>query len=179
MPILHLGVIDLAYLPPQPTGPAGKAPKRVPKKPRAKIHARWRAKYANLTTGDVAEILEAKYHIFEVFYREHEQDVANDVTDSMQGAVESYLMGAPLNLNPFGSATSSIENRMKQFLANREMDALGIPGVPTEAARFGVSHRYKSGFNRVKIGGKFYSGVARSSFIDTGLFQASMTAWVD
>jgi hypothetical protein len=169
MPILHLGVIDIAYIAPQPTGPQRKAPKRVPKKPRAKIHARWRAKYANLTTGDVAEILEAKYHIFQNFYQIHEQDVANDVTDSMQGAVESYLMGAPLNLNPFGSATSSIENRMKQFLANSEMEKIGFPGVPTQAALEGFNPRFKNP----------RTGVRRPSFIATGLLQASMTAWVD
>ena len=173
MTTLHLGVIDIAYVQPAPTPKARKASA----KPR--LHKTHRKKYENVTTGDVAEILEAKYHVFEVFYREHEQDVANDLTDSMQGAVESYLMGAPLNLNPFGSATSSIENRMKQFLSNREMEQLGYPGVPTEAARLGVSHRYASGFNRVKIGGKFYRGVARPSFIDTGIFQSSMTAWVD
>jgi len=167
--ILHLGVQDILYQPPQPTGPQRKAPKRVPKKPRAKIHKRWAAKYQNITTGDVAEILEAKYHIFEIFYREHEQDVANDVTDSMRGAVESYLMGAPLNLNPFGSATSSIENRMKQFLANSEMEKIGFPGVPTQAAIEGISHRFKNP----------RTGVRRPSFVDTGLYLASMTAWVD
>jgi hypothetical protein len=169
MPILHLGVIDVLYVPPAPTGPQRKAPKRPPKRPRATIAKRWRAKYANLTTGDVAEILEAKYHIFEVFYREHEQDVAADVEKSLQGAVESFLMGAPLTLNPFGTATSEIENRMKKFLSDAEMEKIGFPGVPTQAALEGISHRFK----------KPRTGVRRPSFIDTGLFQSSMTAWVD
>jgi hypothetical protein len=171
MPILHLGVIDIAYLPPQPTGPQRKAPKRPPKRPRAKIAKRWRAKYVNLTTGDVAEILEAKYHIFENFWNIHQADVVGDVEKSLQGAVESFLMGAPLSLNPFGTATSEIENRMKKFLSDAEMEKIGYPGVPTQAALEGVSHRFKSGYTKGRA--------RRVSFIDTGLYQASMMAWVD
>ena len=168
MPILHLGVIDLAYIEPQPSGPQRKAPKRPPKRPRAKIAKRWRAKYVNLTTGDVAEILEAKYHIFENFYRIHENDVAADVEKSLQGAVESFLMGAPLTLDPFGTATSSIENRMKKFISDAEMEKIGYPGVPTQAALEGFNPRFKNP----------RTGVRRPSFIATGLFMASMTAWI-
>jgi hypothetical protein len=194
MPILHLGVIDLPYISPPPAprakkatllqrltrrGPPPKKPRKskIPKPPRAQIHRRWRQKYENLSTGDVAEILEAKYHVMEIFAYEHENDIANDVTNSLQGSIESYLMGAPLTLNPFGSATSSIENRMKQFLSNREMDSLGYPGIPTMAAQMGISHRLKDPGIRSRHAFKWRP--ARPSFIDTGLYQASMTAWVD
>jgi hypothetical protein len=163
--ILHLGVIDVPYVQPNPQPKARKASARP------RLHKRHRKKYANVTTGDVAEILEAKYHVMEVFFRQHDQDVvAVQLEKSLKCAVESLMMGAPLTLDPFGTATSEIENRMKQFLSNREMDALGYPGVPTMAAQMGVSHRFAHPYKRRP---------ARPSFIDTGLYQSSMKAWID
>lgn len=162
MTTLHLGVVDVPYAPPQ------QAPRKAPKRP-GKARARRARQNQNITTGDVAEILEAKYHVMEIFYEEHQADVANDLAESMKNAVESLLLGAPPSLDPFGAATSSIENRMKQFLSNREMESLGYPGVPTMAALMGVSHRFKNPYKR---------RAARPSFVDTGLYMASMKAWV-
>src|ERR1019366_9125915 len=116
MPVLHLGVIDLPYT--------------VSKR--------------SVTTGDVAEWLEKKYHVMEVFYRQHEGDVARDVEKSVAGALESLLLGAPPSIDPFGAGTSKIEDGFKQFLSSREMEGLGYPGVPTGAALAGVSHRFKT-----------------------------------
>ena len=79
------------------------------------------------------------------------------------------MMGAPVDAgSPFAAGESQIENRFKQFLSLREVEKLGIPGVPTKAALAGVSHRFKG-----KKGGR------RPSFIDTGLYQASFKAWID
>lgn len=168
MTTLHLGVIDVSYLPPQPTTPQ---PKKAPKRPgRSRVHKRHAKKYENISTGDVAEILEAKYHIFEVFFREHEADIAKDIENSLGGAIESLLMGGPPQLDAFGSATSSIEARMKRFLSDQEMEKLGYPGVPTQAALRGVSHRFKNPYAK---------RAPRPSFIDTGTLQASMKSWVD
>jgi hypothetical protein len=161
--ILHLGVIDVPYVDPNPV----KAPKASP---RARLHKRHHAKYRNITTGDVATFLENRYHVFENFYHLHEADIASDIENSLQGAVETLLMGGPPNLDAVGGATSSIENRFKEFLSNREMDRIGYPGVPTEAAERGVSHRFKNPYKR---------RAPRPSFIDTGLFSASMKSWID
>lgn len=140
MPVLHLGVIDVPY-----------------------------ARRSGKTTGDVAEILEAKYHIMEVFYQQNEALVARSLEKSVAGALESLLLGAPSSIDAFGAGTSGIEDRFKQFLSRREVEKLGYPGVPTQAALRGVSHRFK---------GK-RSGKRRPSFIDTGLYQSSFKVWVD
>lgn len=79
-------------------------------------------------------------------------------------------MGAPVSLDPFGSATSKIEDRFKQMLSTRELDSLGFPGIPTAAAQRGVNHRFKHPYKK---------RAARPSFIDTGTFQASAKAWVE
>ena len=120
------------------------------------------------TTGDVAEILEQKYHIQEVFFELHKQYIAEALESSMANALESLLVGAPSNLSPTAEATSKIEDRFKQFLSNKELDALGYPGIPTKASLMGVNRRMKT-----KKGGP------RPSFIDTGLYQSSFKAWVD
>jgi hypothetical protein len=139
MPVLHLGVID------QPYSTGGK------------------------TTGDVAEILEGKYEVMGHFADKHEQDIANDLENSLEGVLENLLLGAPPAQNAFAQAESAIENRFKQFLSLKEMDSLGVSGVPTAAALAGKSKRFKSG-----RGPK-----PRPSFIDTGLYQANFKSWVD
>lgn len=166
MPTLHLGVLDLPYVEAPP--PAKKPPKRAPRRPRPhKAHAK---KFSNNTTGDVAEILEAKYHVMELFWELHQDDIAEDFADSLSGAIETFIMGGPVNFDVTGTATSRIEDRFKQMLSLRELDALGYPGIPTAAAEHGVSHRFKRARQK---------RAARPSFVDTGLYASSFKAWVD
>jgi hypothetical protein len=121
------------------------------------------------TTGDVANILEAKYHPMEIFYQLHEEEIAQDIAHGFQGALETLLMGGPLNLaNTMHASTSRIDERFKDFLTNKEMEGLGYPGVPTKAALEGVSHRFKK-----------KRGSRRPSFVDTGQYQASFHSWME
>lgn len=120
------------------------------------------------TTGDVATILEAKYHIFETFAHRYQPEIAKSLESSLAGALENVLVGAPVDMKPFDQGCSEIENYFRQFLSNKEMD--GNPGVPTMAALMGVSHRFKHPYARRP---------ERPSFIDTGLMQASMIAEVE
>lgn len=151
MPILHLGVVDVPYV---------RAPSN--RRKRGKVRA------GTVTTGDVATWLENRYQVMETFVQLHEADMARDLEDSLSGSLESFLMGAPVSLDPLGGATSKIEDRFKQFLSQAEIEKLGRPGVPTQAALAGKSSRFK---------GK--RGKRRPSFIDTGLYQSSMKVWVD
>lgn len=160
MPVLHLGVVEQFY-----QTPSAPAPKKIGKKPR-----RRRASRGTISTGDVAEILEAKYHIFELFWELHQGDIVNDIMQSYEGAMETFLLGGPLNLDPGGAATSKIEDRFKQMLSQRELDSLGYPGIPTAAAQAGKSSRFKRGYTKNRT--------PRPSFIDTGLMQASAKAWI-
>jgi hypothetical protein len=152
MPVLHLGVDDIPYSEAPPPVKRGRKP----------------AGTANETTGDVAEILEDKYHIIQIFYEQHQKDVALALESSLVGALESLLLGAPTNLSPLGEATDKIQTAFKRFLSEKEMDRLGYPGIPTKASLMGISHRFK---------GK--KGSPRPSFIDTGLYENSFRSWVD
>lgn len=153
---LLLGVVDLPY---------GKAPKAKKRKGRASKSA------PALTTGDVAEILEAKYHPLRIFFELKQKKVAKSLEGSLAGALESLMMGAPPSLAPFGTATDEITGMMKQFIAKGEMERLGYPGVPTKAALDGVNHRLTHPYSK--------DNPRRPSFIDTGQYQADLKAWIE
>jgi len=138
MPVIHLGVSDIPYA------------------------------EGTQTTGDVAEILEDKYHVMQVFYEQHKEDVAADLESSLAGQLENMMAGAPPPNKPFGSAESAIEDRFHRFLSEGEIEKLGYPGIPTQAALSGVNHRLKS-----------KKGSRRPSFIDTSLYLNSFVAWID
>jgi len=162
---LHLGVIDIPYVePPDEPKKIGKAGRR----PRPhKAHA---AKYGNITTGDVAGWLETRYHVMELFWELHQNEVADDFANAVSGALETFMMGGPANLDVMGSVGSKIEDGFKQMLSGRELDSLGYPGIPTAAAMAGKSSRFKRGYTKNRT--------PRPSFIDSGLYQASFKAWI-
>lgn len=153
MTLLRLGVIDIPYSTPAAEGKANK-PAAV--------------SVGVQTTGSVAEMLEKKYHIFEIFFEEHREDIAKSLEESLSGAIESLAMGAPSGIDPFGAATSGLDAAFKKFLTSREMESLGYPGVPTKAALMGVNHRMKR-----------KRGPRRPSFIDTGMYENSFKAWIE
>jgi hypothetical protein len=129
------------------------------------------------TTGDVAEILEARYHVMETFYEDMGPDVIQKaIEQSAQNAVEALIVGGSrsgsnsANMSLTLEAEGEIEEAFKLWLSQQEMDYTQ-PGVPTQAALKGVSHRLKRANAK--------TNPARPSFIDTGLYQSSMKAWLD
>ena len=152
---LHLGVTEIPYA----------------NNPQLSAKQRKKSKASTQTTGDVAEILEAEYHIMQIFFNLHDKGIAKDLESSLEGALENLLTGAPLGGNAFAEAESEIEQRFKNFLTNREMETLGYPGVPTQAALAGINHRLKHPYKK--------SNPRRPSFVDTGLYESSFKAWVD
>jgi hypothetical protein len=145
---LHLGVIDRPYENASPDGST-----------------------AATTTGEVAQWLENRYHIMEIFYHFHEQEIADKLAEGMGDALEAVMVGAPPSLNPTTEALSTEETVFKLWLALGEVEKVGIPGVPTLAAQNRQSLRLK-----LK---KKLRGPARPSFIDTGLYQSSFKMWVE
>lgn len=135
--VLHLGVIEMPYAD------------------------------SDKTTGDVAEILEAKYHVMEVFFETNEREIGGFFAESMRGALENLIAGSPVTANPLVDAEGAVEDRFHRFIEQDEMDGL-VPGVPTKAARRGVNHRLK-----------IKRGDPRPSFRDTGLYEASFKAWTE
>lgn len=140
--ILHLGVIDVPYQSEEKKGSSSE------------------------TTGDVAERLEAHYSVMETFTDRHGGFIADALANSMAGALENIMAGAPPSNNPFGSAESAIEERFRAFIDGKEMN--GVPGVPTKASLLGIRSRFK---NRRDPG--------RPSFQDTGLYETSFKAWME
>lgn len=125
------------------------------------------------TTGDVAEILEAKYHIMETFVALYQDDIVAALKDSLAGALETILMGrfprGRSSINPHIAGTSEIEDMFHRFLDRKEMDGK-VAGVPTEASLAGVNHRLKHPYAK--------KNAPRPSFIDTGLLQSSVKVWL-
>lgn len=159
MTTLNLGVVDIPYAYEQEV----LSKKGKPLKRRKKV-------VKSITTGEVAQILEDRYHIMEVFFEVHGEQIMELLTDAMVGASETEALGGPASPEPYGDATEKIDQMFRDFLSNREMDALGVPGVPTQAALEGVSHRFAQPHARRP---------ERPSFIDTGEFQAAMRSWID
>jgi hypothetical protein len=118
------------------------------------------------STGDVAQYLEEKYHVMEVFAGSHIDQIAEDMADNVAGVLENIMAGGPVRLAPFDEAMGKTEARFHDFLTHEEM--AGWPGVPTQAALDGRTSRRKN-----------KRGPRRPSFIDTGLYFASFKSWID
>lgn len=165
---LHLGVIDVAYVENEPPAKRKARLAKNAKRPLAK------PKHANAehkTTGDVATILEAKYGVMEAFFENKEVEIVGLLENGLRDAFENVLVGGPVELDPFAEGCSTIEEKFREFLSSREAEHVGIEGTPTAAALAGVNHRKKHPYAK--------ANARRPSFIDTGLYQASMKSWVD
>lgn len=163
---LRLGVIDVPY--------ANEAQhEKIPQAEKGKANKPLKPKTegGTQTTGDVAEILEAKYHIMDTFAFARLPDIAKELEQSIAGSLETLMMGGHPNSNPFKSAESAITAMFKQFLATADIEHMGIEGVPTQAAKNGVNHRLKHPYAK--------SNPRRASFIDTGLYSQSFVAWIE
>lgn len=118
-------------------------------------------------TYSVATILEEKYGLFSKFAEAHQQDIANNLAESVAGALETIMMGGT-SPDPFAAGASQIDQEFRTFLDTEEMAKLGVAGVPTKAALMGKSIRFKR-----------KRGEKRPSFIDSGVLQASFKSWVE
>jgi hypothetical protein len=132
------------------------------------------AKVSSLTTFDVARILESKYHIMRHFYEHHAEEILKELQDSYHRATESMLM-TNIFIDPSVKGIENIRKMFNRFIDEREVENIGIPGVPTMAALHGVSHR----FDMPYAGRTRKKGMRRSSFYDTGLYENSFRAWID
>lgn len=147
---LVFGVLDVAYG--QPAG-------------------RKKAAAISKTTGDVAEILEDKYHVFEHFWQARDDKIVGAMSDDIRDFLEDRLSGARANAVNFTAAESAIGTMFQEFINTKTMDSLGYPGIPTQAAQKGVNHRLKHPYAK--------DNPARPSFKDTGLYMQSFRAKVE
>ena len=159
---LHLGVVEVPY--------AAEAPRRARVKVRkGKIIQSGTAPASGAqTTGDVAQILEDKYHVMEAFYTLNQQEIADSLAQTMADAIDNMIDRGEVSASIFpAEGQGDIQREFNSFIDNQVMDNL-VPGVPTGAAQRGVNHRLK-----------IKQGPARPSFKDTGAYEGSFRAWVD
>ena len=155
---LELGVLDVAY-----SGANGKS--------------------GTDTTGEVAEVLEAKYYVMETFFELRRDEIADWLAESVADEIENVMNGNRPNFTPTMAAEQKIEAEFRAFLDAGEMSKLVGSLSEGESAAFdwsktfdsagkrGVNHRKKAGVNK--------NNAARPAFIDTGLYQTSFRAWVE
>lgn len=173
MPDLALGVIDVAYEPEGSVAPvkmtkSGRVHRGTAKRLARQYQTGQVGAEGPNTTVTVAQAIEEKYHLFQVFYDTNEDDIAAAIVHSMEGALEDLYAGGPAH-DPFGGAGAEIEQGFRQWLLQGEIETLGIEGVPTRAALERKSSRFKSGKGPAE----------RPSFVDTGLLELSMRSWVE
>lgn len=174
MPDLNIGVIEVAYT--NETDPRDPFRGRITKKGRvhqqdAQRIQRWQQGKTDdepSTTVTVAKALEEKYGLFTIFYDTNADDIAKAVVHSLEGALEDIYAGAPMH-DPFAEAGQEVEQGFRQWLLQGEIELLGVEGVPTQASIERRSSRFKSGVGPSE----------RPSFVDTGLLELSLKAWVD
>ena len=120
------------------------------------------------TTLTVAKALEAKYHVMQVFYDHHEDDIAKALVHGLEGAIEDLYAGAPMH-DPFAEINEEVTQGFRQWLLQGEIETLGVEGVPTKASIERRSSRFKSGVGPSE----------RPSFVDTGAYELAFRAWVE
>ena len=168
MPILHLGVLDVAY-----SDANGGDPSQ--------------------TTGEVAEKLENRYHIMEIFYESRKHSIADYLAEDMSHSLERIIKGKGIAGSKGASfsnkyhgisesyerssltygADQKIERDFRKFIFSNELQklSLALTGAPmSQAAASGVNHRFKRPYAK--------KNKARPAFVDTGLYVASMRSWV-
>lgn len=133
------------------------------------VMGRQRRVRAPKTTTEVMEILEAKYGVIDAFYTSKKPQIDRICLHYLKADLDHQMRGGAASKNPLAGAMVEIEELFVKFLDKRQVERLGIAGVPTEAARMGIQH---------KRGRKTF-GSRRPSFVDTGLYRDSFRAWVD
>lgn len=162
---LHLGVVNIPYS-------AHEHAEKVPQAKKGKANKPKKSSSAGTkTTGDVAEILEEKYGILDTFAFARMPDIAKALEESIAGELETLMMGGRPAGNPFVGAESAISTMMKQFVSSRQIEHMGVEGVPTQAALDGVNHRLKHPYAK--------GNPRRPSFMDTHLMVNNYVAWFD
>lgn len=160
MTTLVFGVVDVPY------SYEGVKPRKANKKGRSR--ARKRRSPDVVTTAQVAQILENRYGPMQAFYDQNQELIGNSLVHSLEGALEDLYAGAPVR-DPYAEGAADVTAGYQQWLAQGEIESLGIEGIPTQAALERRSLRFKSGVGPAE----------RPSLVDTGTYEGSARVWVE
>jgi hypothetical protein len=162
--MLVLGVVDMPYVGPDTPPKVSKAKKGKANKPRKAP----KAAATPQTTGEVATILEDKYQVMEHFVGAHMKDIQKEMIKSLEATIVQLNTGLSATDSPFEESNNAIKHMFETFLDRSEIEHMGVPGVPTQAAKDGVQSRYR-----------IFKGPRRPSFIDSGQYQTASKVWVE
>jgi hypothetical protein len=118
------------------------------------------------TTHDVADYLEAKYHVVENFVTDNERDIRALVREQSERHARAVVKGRPPNVSKM---TDDIKVMFKSYILRKRLDGR-VAGVPTLASLRGVNHRLKHPYAK--------KNPVRPSFFDTGLYLQNFKSWV-
>ena len=121
------------------------------------------------TTHEVAEILEARYHVIERFVADSAPDIRALILEQSARHAQQIMKGR----KPQHKAmTDKIRLMFRSYILRRALDGHGTARfpIPTGASLRGVNHRLKHPYAR---------RASRPSFFDTGLYVSSFRAWID
>ena len=123
---------------------------------------------------DVAKHLEESYGLYSGFVEYEGQKIADLLADSVAGSMETLLQGGVVK-DPFKAGTEQITKDFREFISSQKAEQALAPGsgkypVPTKAALVGRSKRRARPYAK---------GDRRPSFIDSGIFEKSITTWVE
>ena len=123
---------------------------------------------------DVAKHLEESYGLYSAFVEDEGQKIADLLADSVAGSMETLLQGGVVK-DPFAAGTAKITEDFRDFISSQKAEQALAPGsgkypVPTKAALVGKSKRRARPYAK---------GDRRPSFIDSGIFEKSITTWVE
>jgi hypothetical protein len=122
---------------------------------------------SDVTTYQVATMLEKEYGLFSAYYDMNSQNIANYIADGVAGAFETYELTGTFANMPLQDAGDQIAADFQDYIDQHRFDHV-LQGVPTKAAQIGIRRRFK---DRLDPG--------RPSFQDTGTMEASLKAWFE
>lgn len=159
---IHMGFINTPY-----TAENKIAPISAARSEAARIRQRSFSK--TMTAKKVANILEAKYGIVDVFNEVYEEEITSLVHENFKQVAEKVLArkGETTRLmkDLMKPSSKKIEQMFKQFLDMEEMNGL-VPGVPTKASHGKLRKRGRT----IR---------PYPSFERTGIYKASFRCWID
>ena len=115
-------------------------------------------------TGEVAEILEAKFGVMQKFADQNIDEIAVMIENGLAGSLESILAGAPPEFNVFGQAMADIESRFQDYIDREEH------GIQTKSKQ-----SPKSGARKKR---QYRKASDKVTFVDSGLYRGNFKAWV-
>lgn len=125
-----------------------------------------------VTTAEVARFLENDYELFEYFLQQKSDLIRNLLINDIRKALKT---GKKIDSRLFDFACKKIAIEFKQMINKRGFDSLA--GVPTLAAKSGLSKRFKKG--RVIYYKSNSPDGSRPSFLDTHTFRDSVVMWIE